>query len=65
MMLSFVISVTYRSLRPLFFTASILFCFMELTSIITDGPIEEMQESIFFIDRSINFRSSLSASSEP
>jgi hypothetical protein len=49
---------------PLFFTVSILFCFMESTSIITDGPVEEIQQSIFFVDRSINFKISLSASSE-
>ncbi|MGN6350839.1 MAG: hypothetical protein ACTHL3_05195 [Candidatus Nitrosocosmicus sp.] len=63
--MSFVISVTYRSLSPRFSTACILFCFMESTSIITDGPIEEIQESIFFVDLSINFKISLSASVEP
>jgi hypothetical protein len=63
--LSFVISVTYRSLSPLFLTASILFSFISLTSIITDGATELIQESIFTVALSINFKIALSASIEP
>jgi hypothetical protein len=63
--LSFVISITYLSLRPLFLTASILFSLISLTSIMTDGSTELIQDSIFTVALSINLKIALSESTEP